>query len=129
MISVILKLLQAGAGLVGIRSPFIAGAMVAALASAGLAGAAGYLVHLGASHERQACEADALRVENAALNAELAEKRRAVAFINGMAERDAARAAEAEQKLRDFRENIDATPANSHPALDRDAARRVRNIR
>jgi uncharacterized protein HemX len=128
--SAALSLLQVVAGLFGWRlSPFATGAVIAAALAAGLAGAALYLVHLGADQARSECQADQLRDENARLGAELAEKQRALALINGIAARDAKRAAEAEIQLRDNQANINATPQNPAECFPRAAAGRVRRVR
>ena len=130
MMSAALKVLQLGASLFGLRlSPFATGALAAASVAVGLAGAAGYLVHVGASRAEQACEAGALRAQNDALAAELRDKRRSLALITGMAERDAARAEEAEAKLRNNQVNINATPENPQKCFRRAAAGRVRSVR
>jgi membrane protein DedA with SNARE-associated domain len=64
MIALALRILQLAAGLVGLRlSPFATGALAAASIAVGLAGAAGYLVHVGASRAEQACEAGAACAE------------------------------------------------------------------
>jgi hypothetical protein len=130
MIALTLRVLQLAAGLFGLRlSPFATGAIAAAALAIGLVGAAGYLVHVGRSEAEAACQADKLRAENDALGAELREKQRSLALINGIAERDAVRAAEAEAKLRNNQAEINATPANPLKCFPRAAAGRVRGVR
>ena len=130
MIALALRILQLAAGLVGLRlSPFATGALAAAALAIGLAGAAGYLVHVGRSEAQAACQADKLRAENNALGAELRDKQRSLTLINGIAERDAARAAAAEENLRNNQANINATPANTLKCFPRAAAGRVRGVR
>ncbi|WP_316234681.1 hypothetical protein [Bradyrhizobium sp. SZCCHNR1020] len=130
MTALAFKLLQLVAGLFGVRlPPFAAGAIVAAVIAAILVGTGFYLVDLGAAQAQRACQAEALRKENEQLAAELSEKRRALALINAIAERDAGRAAAAEDKLRANQEAIDATPKNPAQCFDRAAAGRVRRVR
>jgi hypothetical protein len=130
MMSAALKVLQLGASLFGLRlSPFATGALAAAGLAIGLAGAAGYLVHLGAGRAEQACEAGTLRAQNDALAAELRDKQRSLALINGIAERDAVRAEAAEAQLRNNQANINATPQNPLKCFPRAAAGRVRSVR
>ncbi|WP_316207175.1 MULTISPECIES: hypothetical protein [unclassified Bradyrhizobium] len=94
-----------------------------------LAGTGFYLVDFGAAQAHRACQAEALRKENDELAAELAEERRALALINAIAERDASRAATAEDKLRANEEAIRATPKNPAQCFDRAATGRARRVR
>ncbi|WP_316184755.1 hypothetical protein [Bradyrhizobium sp. SZCCHNRI1003] len=130
MTALAFKLLQLVAGLFGVRlSPFAMGAIVAAVVAGLLVGGAGYAARLGYAQAQRACEAKALRKENEQLTAELLEKRRALALINAIAERDADRAAAAEDKLRANQDEINATPKNAAQCFDRAAAGRVRHVR
>jgi hypothetical protein len=118
------------AGLFGFKlSGFWAGAIVAGLLAVSVAVYSGFLVHAGYDWAEGKCEAASLRDDNARLAATLAEKDRQLAFINGLAQRDAARAQTAEEQLRKNQEAIDATPANPAQCFTRDMARRVRNVR
>jgi hypothetical protein len=117
-------------GLFGFKlSGFWAGAIVAGLLAVSVAVYSGFLVHAGYDWAEGKCEAASLRDDNARLTARLAEKDRQIAFINGLAQRDAARAQTAEEQLRKNQEAIDATPANPAQCFTRDMARRVRNVR
>jgi hypothetical protein len=117
-------------GLFGFKlSGFWAGAIVAGLLAVSVAVYSGFLVHAGYDWAEGKCEAASLRDDNARLTARLAEKDRQLAFINGLAQRDAARAQTAEEQLRKNQEAIDATPANPAQCFTRDMARRVRNVR
>ena len=130
MIPLALKILQLAGGLFGLRlSPFASGAIAAASLSSGLTVAGFYLVHVGHRDAEAACQAQGLRAENDALGAELREMQRALALINGIAERDAARAAAAEENLRNNQAEINATPANPLKCFPRAAAGRVRGVR
>lgn len=126
VVEIILKL----AGMFGLRlSPFIGGAILAAVVAVGFAGYSGYLFKTGYDYAASKCETEALRKENAALTAELIEKRRDLAAIASMQEQDAKRAADAEKQFRDYQEAINATPVNPAACLSRDASGRVRNVR
>ena len=117
-------------GLFGFKlSGFWTGAIVAGLLAVSVAVYSGFLVHAGYDWAEGKCEAASLRDDNARLTARLAEKDRQLAFINGLAQRDAARAQTAEEQLRKNQEAIDATPANPAQCFTRDMARRVRNVR
>lgn len=109
--------------------PFASGAIAAAALAASLAGAAGYLVHVGRSKARTACQADKLQAENDTLSAQLADRQRAIALINGIAECDPAGADAAEAQLRNNQANIDATPRNPLRCFPCAAAGRVRSVR
>jgi hypothetical protein len=110
-------------------SGFWTGAIVAGLLAVSVAVYSAFLVHAGYDWAEGKCEAASLRDDNARLTARLAEKDRQLAFINGLAQRDAARAQTAEEQLRKNQEAIDATPANPAQCFTRDMARRVRNVR
>ena len=130
MTAIVVDIIVKLAGLFGVRlSPFIGGAILAAVVAVGFAGYSAYVFEAGYSHAASKCEADALRKENAALTAELIEKRRELAAIAQIQEQDAKRAADAEQQFHDYQEAINATPVNPAVCLDRDASGRVRNVR
>jgi hypothetical protein len=125
-----LSLLIRAASLFGFSpTKFWAGAIVAGLLAIVIAAYSGYLMHVGYDWAEGKCEADTLRLENARLAAVLAEKDRQLTFMNAMAERDARRAAQAEDQLRKNQEAIDATPANPAKCFSRDMARRLRDVR
>jgi hypothetical protein len=130
MTGAVLALIVRAGGWFGFKlSGFWAGAIVTGLLAAGVAAYSGFLVHAGYDWAEGKCEAASLRDDNARLAATLAEKDRQLAFINGLAQRDAARAQTAEDQLRKNQEAIDATPANPAQCFTRDMARRVRNVR
>jgi hypothetical protein len=126
--SLILGLLGRVAGAFGL-SPFAVGAIVAGLVAVGLAGGAGYLVHVGYDWAQSKCETAQLTAENAQLAAQISEKNRQLLAINAMQQRDAERAQTAEDQLRKNQEAIDATPANPAQCFSRDMARRLRDVR
>lgn len=110
-------------------SPFAAGAIVAGAIAIAFAGYSGWLVHRGYDWAETKCEAATLREHNQQLESRLAEKARQIAIINGIQQRDAKRAADAEATLRKNQEAIDATPQNPIKCFTRDMSRRVRDVR
>jgi hypothetical protein len=83
----------------------------------------------GRNYERKLCDAEDLREELKNLKADIAAKEKQIKDGEAAQARDAARASEAEKELLKLRSKVDATPANSRPCLDPDAARRVYDIK
>lgn len=69
-----------------------------------------------------------LRGANKSLTDAIATKDRQIADLNETQRRHSARAAEAAAENQRLQEEIDATPKNTRPGLDRDAVRRVRRV-
>ncbi|MEY9674561.1 hypothetical protein [Bradyrhizobium elkanii] len=130
----VVAILMRLAGVAGVNlSPFAAGALFAgglAVLAGGAAVAAGaHLYNAGFSSADAKCEAAQVAEQNAQLQARLAEKERQLVFANSLQQRDAKRAAAAEEQLKSNQGAIDATPANPNKCFPRDASRRVRGVR
>lgn len=127
--SFVLSLAGKFLGLFGVNSTFWAGIAVAGTLAVGFAGYSYYVFDVGYDYAQGKCQAAALLLKNKQLAAALAEKERQLAAITAMQQQDAQRAADAESKLKQNQESINATPANPGTCLDRAATGRVRDVR
>lgn len=130
----IVAILMRLAGPAGVKlSPFAAGALFAGglavvVGGAAIAGGA-HLYNAGFSSADAKCEAAQVAAQNAQLQARLEEKDRQLVFANTLQQRDAKRAAAAEEQIKSNQGAIDATPDNPNQCFDRAASRRVRGVR
>lgn len=83
----------------------------------------------GYNYRDKICDADNLRKELAVERARNAELTKQIAAGQDIQHRDAQRAQEAEDHARDLQTQLDATPVNSGPCLDRNAVGRVRRFK